>query len=141
MPMFTMEKPAAGKVFDAIEPGRYVVKAISWQAKEGKSNPDIKYIRWTLKITGEDKWNGRQLFVNTFYKGVKNTTQLYKMLKDINQDHTGSEFDPDSFLDKPFEVEVHYPIDKRTNEITKYPEVKTTFPFVSDLGSDFEFFK
>lgn len=141
MPTFTMDKPEAGRVFEDIAEGRYVVKAIGWQAKEAKSNPDMKYLRWTLKITGEDKWNGRQIFMNTFYKGVKNTTQLYKMLKDINQDHAGSEFDPDSFLEKPFEVELHYPIDKRTNARSKYPEVKSTFPFVSDLGSDFDIWK
>jgi hypothetical protein len=140
MPIFTMDQPEAGRVFDPIEAGRYVVKAISWQAKEAKTNPDIKYIRWCLKITGEDKWNGRQIFANTFYKGVKNTTQLYKMLKDINQDHTGSEFNPDDFLEKPFEAELHYPIDKRTGEITKYIEIKATYPFVSDLGSDFDLF-
>lgn len=140
MPTFTMDKPAAGKSFDPIATGRYTVKAIGWEAKEGKNNPSVKYLRWTLKITGEDKWNGRQLFVNTFYKGVKNTTQLYKMLKDINQDHTGSEFDPDDFLEKPFEVEIHYPIDRRTGEISKYPEIKATYPFVSDLGSDFTIF-
>lgn len=141
MPTFTMDKPEAGRVFDMIAPGRYVVKAIAWEAREGKNNPSVKYIRWTLKITGEDKWNGRQLYANTFYKGTKNTTQLYKMLKDINQDHTGSEFDPDNFLEKPFEVEIHYPIDKRTNETSKFPEVKSTYPFVSDLGSDFDIFK
>lgn len=140
MPTFTMDNPAAGKSFDPIAPGRYVVKAISWEPKEGKANPSVKYLRWTLKITGEDKWNGRQLFHNTFYKGVKNTTQLYKMLKDINQDHNGSEFNPDDFLDKPFEVEIHYPIDRRTGEVSKYAEVKATYPYVSDLGSDFTIF-
>ena len=140
MPTFTMDKPVGGGVYNDIEPGRYVVKAIKWEAREAKSNPDMKFIRWTLKITGEDKFNGRQLFMSTFYKGVKNTTQLYKMLKDINQDHNSTEFDPDDFLEKPFEVDVHYPIDKRTGMKSKYAEVKGTYPFVSDLGSDFTIF-
>ena len=136
MPIFTMDVPKEGKVFDKIAPGRYVVKAIKWEDKLSKSGK-VHYIRWTLKITGEDRWNGRQIFMSSFYKGA-NTAQFYKLLKDINQDHTGSAFNPDDFLEKPFEVEIDYPLDKSTNQPSKYIEVIKTFPFVSDLGSDFD---
>lgn len=139
MPTFEMDIPKAAKAYDPISPGRYTVKAISWEHKISKDGK-VKYIRWTLKITGEDKWNGRQFFHNSFYAG-SNTTQFYKFLKDIDQDHKGSAFDPDNFLEKPFEAELTYKIDKRTGQLSKYIEVDKTFPFVSDLGSDFDAFK
>lgn len=139
MPKLMMDKPEH-TVFQPIEPGRYTMKVVSYELMAGKTNPGVKFIKWTCKITGEDRYNGRQVFYNSFYQGAK-TTDLYKFLKDVNPDFTGTEFDPDDFIGKPFEADLEYKFDKRTNEISKYISVVRTYPYVGDFSSDFDDFK
>lgn len=134
-----MDKPQH-QVFDPIPEGRYVVRVVKYELMAGKQNPLVKFIKWTLKITGEDGWNGRQIFHNTFYQGAK-TTDMYKFLKDINPDFTGTEFDPEDFLNKPFEAELYYKDDPKTGEKSRFISVKYTYPYIADLGSDFADFK
>ena len=136
------EAPDKDDKYPQIEPGKYTVKAIKWEDKTSKSG-DKKYIGWQLRITGENKFNGRVIFFNTMYSGTKFTGQLVAMLQSINPDFNyldaNGEFDPDEFIGKPFEVDLHYTIDATTNSDSKYPSIKKCYPFVSDLG-DFNAF-
>lgn len=116
--------------FEELPEGRYAVKVNKYEFMESK-NTGNKYLKWTLKVTGEDKFNNSLIWMNTF-PHIENPWFFAQFVKSIDPNINTSDFELDDLIGKTLEVDIKYDSDKEGKK-SEYPTVKRFYPYISEI--------